>query len=115
MAKVLYDGRWFSVHEDAYGDMYVALDNAAMCVPITPEGNVLFIVEPIVYADGALTLYLPTGKVEPGENPADTANRELQEEAGFRAGRLEHLGTLSPCRWRHSRRKSRPDDCATLL
>lgn len=96
MAKVLYDGRWFSVHETTNGEMYVALDNAAMCVPITPEGNVLFIVEPVAYGDAVLTLYLPAGKLEPGEDPAVAANRELQEEAGYRAGRIEHLGTLSP-------------------
>ena len=96
MSKLLYDGRWFSVHEVADGEMYVALDNAAMCVPLTPEGNVLFIVEPIAYGDAALTLYLPMGKMEPGENPADTALRELQEEAGYYAGQMEHLGTLSP-------------------
>lgn len=96
MAKLLYDGRWFSVHEDAHGDMYVATDNAVMCVPLTQEGDVLFIVEPVVYGNADLTLYLPTGKIEPGENPADTAIRELQEEAGYRAGRIDHLGTLSP-------------------
>jgi ADP-ribose diphosphatase len=96
MTKVLYDGRWFSVHEVAEGEMYVALVNAAMCVPLTPDGNVLFIVEPIAYGDAALTLYLPAGKMEPGEHPAETALRELQEEAGYHARRIEHLATLSP-------------------
>ncbi|MCG6873015.1 MAG: NUDIX hydrolase [Gammaproteobacteria bacterium] len=36
---------------------------------------------------------LPAGKLEPGEPPADTAARELAEEAGLRAGRWQPLGS----------------------
>lgn len=32
----------------------------------------------------------------PGEDPADTARRELVEEAGLRAGRMDHLVTMAP-------------------
>lgn len=32
----------------------------------------------------------------PGEDPADTARRELIEEAGLRAGTMEHLVTMAP-------------------
>jgi ADP-ribose pyrophosphatase len=41
---------------------------------------------------------LPAGTLEAGEDPRQTAARELQEETGFRAGRLEPLHTfyLSP-------------------
>jgi ADP-ribose pyrophosphatase len=34
------------------------------------------------------------GKLEPGEPPAQTALRELEEETGFAAGRLEALGSF---------------------
>ena len=34
---------------------------------------------------------LPGGRVEPGEAPAEAARRELEEETGYRAGRLEPL------------------------
>jgi ADP-ribose pyrophosphatase len=35
---------------------------------------------------------LPAGTLEPGEDPLDTAYRELAEETGYRAERIEHLG-----------------------
>lgn len=41
---------------------------------------------------------LPAGTLEPGEDPAETARRELSEETGYRAERIERLGTwfMSP-------------------
>ena len=36
-------------------------------------------------------LELPAGKLDPGERPEQTAARELEEELGFVAGRLEQL------------------------
>ena len=40
------------------------------------------------------TLELPSGHVEPKELPAESARRELAEECGLDAPRLELLGTL---------------------
>ena len=38
----------------------------------------------------------PGGKSEPGENPEQTARREVLEETGLRLGRLLRLGTAQP-------------------
>ena len=41
-----------------------------------------------------LLLELPAGGLAPGEDPQDGAARELLEETGYRAGRMERLGGL---------------------
>lgn len=55
------------------------------------EGGRVLFVRQFRYAAGAALLELPAGTLEAGEDPAVTAQRELQEEVGYRAGRLEKL------------------------
>ena len=38
---------------------------------------------------------LPKGKIDRGHNNLTTANKELQEEIGFKAGKLDKLGTVT--------------------
>jgi len=44
------------------------------------------------HAAGGWLWELPAGKIEPGEDPRSTAERELAEEAGMRANHIESLG-----------------------
>jgi ADP-ribose pyrophosphatase len=46
------------------------------------------------FAVGGYILEAPAGKLEPGELPIDTANRELIEETGFRAGVMRERGWI---------------------
>ena len=39
-------------------------------------------------------LSVPAGIIEPGEDGAEAANRELQEEIGYRADRIDYVGEL---------------------
>jgi 8-oxo-dGTP pyrophosphatase MutT (NUDIX family) len=50
------------------------------------------------YRHGAdmITTEFPAGIVEPGEDPLRAAARELEEETGFRAGRMTPLGRVCP-------------------
>ena len=48
------------------------------------------------YPFGRTLLELPAGKLEPGEDPADSGRRELKEETGCTAGRFVPMGQLIP-------------------
>jgi ADP-ribose pyrophosphatase len=71
------------------------LPDYASVVAITEEGRVV-IVRQYRPAVDRYTLELPSGLVDPGETPLESARRELLEETGYRAGELEMLGSMEP-------------------
>jgi ADP-ribose pyrophosphatase len=66
---------------------------AAAVVPVLASGDVVLIHQ-YRHATGGMLYEVPAGKLEPGEDPAHCAARELQEEAGQRAGRMLSLGWI---------------------
>jgi len=63
---------------------------AVVILPLLDDGRIYFVQNYRVAVDETL-VELPAGTLEPGEDPAETARRELAEETGCGAGRLEHL------------------------
>ena len=59
-------------------------------VPVDDEGNVLLARQYRLPAENAL-LEIPAGGIDDGESIKDAAQRELQEETGYRAERLDRL------------------------
>jgi len=66
---------------------------AAAVVPFLDADNVLLIRQ-YRFATGGDLLEIPAGKLDPGEAPEVCAVRELEEETGYRAGRIERLGAI---------------------
>lgn len=62
----------------------------AVAVLAVHEGRLL-LVDQYRQAMGRCELEIPAGKLEPGEDPAEAAVRELQEETGYRCDQLTHL------------------------
>ncbi len=70
---------------------------ASAIVPIFDDGRTL-LVRQFRYPPRRTFLEVPAGKLdEPGEDPADVAARELEEETGWRAERFESIGAAYPC------------------
>ncbi len=59
------------------------------------EGKVA-LVRQFRYAYGEEVLEIPAGKLNAGEDPAEAAKRELEEETGLVAQGIRHLFTLYP-------------------
>jgi ADP-ribose pyrophosphatase len=59
-------------------------------LPILDDGRVVLI-RNYRAAVGQTLIELPAGTLETGEDPADTARRELEEETGYRAASLQRL------------------------
>jgi ADP-ribose pyrophosphatase len=64
---------------------------SVIIVPVDADGNLLF-VRQYRHAAGENLLELPAGTLDPDEDPATCAARELREETGYSAGVLEKIG-----------------------
>lgn len=64
-------------------------------IPVDDEGR-LVLVRQYRHPVGQALWELPAGVLEKGESPEQAIRRELEEEVGRRAGRVEHLVTFHP-------------------
>lgn len=79
------DGRYQILHLDSWVNV----------IALTPEGDVVLI-EQYRHGTDHVTLEIPGGLIEPGEDPARAAERELLEETGFAGESVELLGIVEP-------------------
>jgi ADP-ribose pyrophosphatase len=94
----LYESPWCSFRldevrlPDGAEIEYGVLESAgfAAVVPVTEGGRVV-LVRQWRQATRSFTLELPGGGLEKGEDPEETARRELLEETGYRAEELSRL------------------------
>ncbi len=97
--KDIYEGRIIKVRVDTVklsgaretSREVVEHAGSVVMVPIDDEDNVI-LVRQYRYAVGQALLEAPAGIVEPPESPGECAQRELQEEIGYRAKFMRPLG-----------------------
>jgi len=98
-SEIVYPGRAFTVRRDTLrmpNGREIKRDivehiGSVVIVPVDDEGNLLF-VRQYRHAAGLDLLELPAGTLDEGEAPEACARREVREETGMAAGRLELLG-----------------------
>ena len=99
----VYDGRILNVRVDeailpngkTVTREVIEHHGACGIVAFDEEGKLLM-VRQYRYPMACELLELPAGKIDPGETPDACAARELEEETGYRASKLEFLGDIYP-------------------
>lgn len=99
----IYEGAILNLRRDtvmaAGGQAYrevVEHNGAVAVVPVTNEGKVVM-VKQYRYPIGRDVLEIPAGKIDKGEtDPEGAAVRELKEETGYTAEKLQYLGKVCP-------------------
>jgi len=69
---------------------------AVVLLPVLPDNRVVMI-QNVRHSVGETLLELPAGTIDPGESPEQTALRELVEETGYRAAKIEKLHEFYSC------------------
>jgi len=100
-SRRIYKGRIINVREDtvrlangklAYRE--IVEHSETICVVPIDENNNVLLVEQYRKPTGQRLLEVSAGGIEEGETPEQATLRELQEEVGVTAGKLQHLSTF---------------------
>lgn len=102
--ETVYTGSFFSVTRDTVrlpdggvSEREFITHPGAVAILAFTAGGELVMERQYRYPVGREMLEIPAGKIDPGEEPLQTARRELEEETGYRAKRWRHLGVMHPC------------------
>ena len=99
----LFKGRIIEVKKDKFllengkeTTREVVVHHGGVCIAAIDEQDNILLVKQFRYPMQQVTLEVPAGKLEKGEDPADCGKRELREEAGRTCGKYTSLGKLFP-------------------
>ena len=100
--RTVYEGKVFDVvveeiqdGENRYSRELVTHNGSAVVLPVFEDGTIA-LVRQYRHPANKYLLEIPAGGLEKGEEPEAGAHRELEEEIGVRAGRLEKLSEFYP-------------------
>jgi ADP-ribose pyrophosphatase len=94
-AKVFRVVRGVEIGADGRGHarQVIRHPGAAVVLPVLDDGRVVLIRNYRIAVEETL-VELPAGTLDPGEEPVETARRELAEETGYHARRMELLAAF---------------------
>lgn len=101
--ELIYDGKIIRVEKDTVrledgtqAFREVVRHPGGVCVLALTEDDEVLFVRQFRYPHAAVTMEIPAGKLEYGEDPESCGRRELLEECGCRAKEFSYLGRLFP-------------------
>lgn len=102
-SEYIFDGKLLQVYSDTVSlpngststREYIKHQGAVAVVPITDD-NEIIAVRQYRYPIGRVTIEIPAGKLDRGEEPLEAAKRELSEETGVESADIEYIGGLYP-------------------
>jgi ADP-ribose pyrophosphatase len=96
--RILFRGRKIdlalqpvALRDGTIAEREVVLHRGAVALVPMVDADHVCLVKNHRYAIGRTLLEVPAGTIDPGESPDQTAERELQEETGFQAGRIRRI------------------------
>lgn len=103
-SETVFDGKLLHVRRDTVRlpdgaqatREYIRHPGAAMIIA-QPDPDAIILERQFRYPLARHFIELPAGKIDAGEEPLATAQRELREECGYAAAEWRHLATLHPC------------------
>lgn len=102
-STVIFDGKIIRVEKDTVlledgtkAFREVVRHPGGVCVLALTDADEVLFVKQFRYPHAAVTMEIPAGKLEYGEDPETCGKRELLEECGCTAGEFTYLGKLYP-------------------
>ena len=98
MKKPIYKGKIIDLSVEtvtlpngATADLEVITHPGAAAVVPMKDDRTVVMIRQYRHAVGGFIYEIPAGKLHPGEDPRECAVREIEEETGYKVGRLEPL------------------------
>ena len=75
---------------------YIIMDAPDWVIVIAEHNDKFVMVKQWRHGESSLSVEFPGGVMDKGEDPETAARRELEEETGYKAGKLTKLGMVNP-------------------